>query len=152
MTGTRFEDLVNIRLAHVNSLWADKVFSCVREGGYRNRRECKIWEWTEIGWLPKNIEDPTMSERRHEVMSVSPGMDGKYSSGVEVVPQHLHSHSQPIGCCPFQNFILSPVSVRATLLDKRQAFVRPRAVHMCKSEIWILESGDASLQVPHSRF
>ena len=71
----RFAD-PNFRLADVHALDANTGLTCIREGGYRNRREYEIWEWSALKWLQKIMQEQVLSELGDEIVSVWPAMDG----------------------------------------------------------------------------
>jgi len=72
---SRFAD-PNFRLADVHALDANTDISCIREGGYRNRRDYKIWEWLALKWLKETLQGQILFESGNDSVSVWPALDG----------------------------------------------------------------------------
>ena len=72
---TRLAD-PDFRLLDLYDPLANTGRSCVREGGYRNRKKYEVWEWTALDWLRETMAGQVAFESGYEIVSVWPGMDG----------------------------------------------------------------------------
>ena len=94
---SRFEDS-SFRLADVHALEANSDISqCIREGGYRNRRNYKIWEWPALKWLRDTMQEQISFEYSNDLISVWPALDGYclHLSGTDVF--YTVKHAEVLG-------------------------------------------------------
>ena len=72
---SQFDD-PNFRLADVHALEANTDISCIQEGGYRNQRGYKTWEWLALKWLKATMQEQILFESSDKLISVWPALDG----------------------------------------------------------------------------
>ena len=63
-------------LSDVHALKANTDMSCIREGGYRDRRNYKKWEWSALAWLRNMMSEQLLFESSRESVWIWPAMNG----------------------------------------------------------------------------
>ena len=88
----RFGD-PNFKFTDVFGTVANTGQPCVREGGFRNRRNYEIWRWSAIKWLRGLIDDQIGFEKSADVITVQPSMKGYclHIEGTDVYYEVTHA-------------------------------------------------------------
>ena len=111
---SRFGD-PNFSLADVHALGADTDLSCIREGGYRNRRTYKIWEWSALKWLRDTMQEQLSLESANELLSIWPAMDGYCLHLVGTDVFYGLTHAEVLGDAFNPKRILSQIHAARTI-------------------------------------
>ena len=72
---TQFRD-PNFRLISMFPMSTNTNQSCVREGGFRDRKNYKVWQWTVLKWLRNLMDEQIGFENSSDVIIVQPSMKG----------------------------------------------------------------------------
>ena len=71
--------------------------SCVRLGGFRDRRNYDKWKWPALNWLRKLVEDQLAFEKSEQTVSVQPSFEG-YGLHIEGTDVHYQvTHAEVLG-------------------------------------------------------
>jgi len=83
----------NFKLTDMFGAVANTDRPCVREGGFRDRRNYKIWEWSAIRWLRELINGQLRLEKSSEVIIVQPSLRGYclHIEGTDVYYEVTHA-------------------------------------------------------------
>lgn len=66
----------DFRISDVHALDANTDLSCIREGGYRDWNNYKVWEWPALKWLRTTMEEQLRFKSSEETISIWPAMRG----------------------------------------------------------------------------
>jgi len=96
MDVARFDD-PDFRLVDRFHVSANTDRSCVREGGFRDRRHYKIWEWSTIAWLRELANEQVTFENSVDIIIVQPSMRG-YTLNIEGTGVYYEvTHAEVLG-------------------------------------------------------
>ena len=86
-------DFSVVDMVNINS---NNVRPCVWEGGFQDRRNYKIWEWSAIKWLRNLVKDQLEYENCEENVMVQPSAGGYYLNieGTDIHYEITHSGAQ----------------------------------------------------------
>ena len=75
IAASRFWD-PNSSLADIHPPEANTDLSCIREGGYRNLRDYKVWEWSVPSWLQRTMAEQIQFESSTDSVNIWLALDG----------------------------------------------------------------------------